>query len=225
MNIIKFLSEIRTKNSWTQEDMAKILGISRPTYIAIEKGNVSMTLDQLNRLADKLGCQPEDIMAENIVNEPKYRQVLLETLKHGADSDGKITKTKLAKLIYLNDFGWYYHHLESMTGAKYRKLSQGPVPNLYFAILEELNDEGLINFEVNDDCQLISLSKAGEQIKKDLLDSKEINFIKKVSQKWQGARAKEIVAFTHQQLPYKICRYGEVIPYELITQQDPDYVY
>ncbi|MCX6726349.1 MAG: DUF4065 domain-containing protein [Candidatus Shapirobacteria bacterium] len=225
MNIMKFLSDIRVKNDWTQEEVAKILGVSRPTYIAMEKGIVSMTLNQLNQLADKLGCQPEDIMAENIVDENKYREVLLETLKYGADSDGKITKTKLAKLIYLNDFGWYYHNLESMTGAKYRRLQQGPVPNLYFATLEELNEEGLINFDMSDDCQLISLSKAGKQIEKELLSLKEINFIKKVSQKWQGVRAKEIVAFTHEQLPYKICNPGEVIPYELITQQDPDYVY
>jgi DNA-binding XRE family transcriptional regulator len=225
MNITKFLSDVRAKNNWTQEDMAKIIGVSRPTYMALEKGDGSITLDQLSKLADKIGCDPQDIVSENIVDEKKYREVLLETLKHGVDSDGKITKTKLAKLIYLNDFGWYYHNLESMTGAKYRRLQQGPVPNLYFATLEELHEDGLINFEMKDDCQLISLSKAGEQLSSESLNSKETDFIKKVAKKWRGARAKEIVAFTHQQLPYKVCSPGEVIPYELITQQDPEYVY
>jgi len=220
-----FLTNIRKKNNWTQEDMAKILGVSRPTYIAVEKGNVSMTLDQLNRLANKLGCQAEDIMSENIVDEEKYREVLLETIKYGADPDGKITKTKLAKLIYLNDFSWYYQHLESMTGAKYRRLQQGPVPNLYFAKVEELIDEGLLNLELDKECQLISLSEAGKMSESNILNCEEKDLIRKVASKWQGKRSQEIVKFTHEQLPYKVCSPGEVIPYELITQQDPDYVY
>jgi len=220
-----FLVNIRKKNNWTQEDIAKIFGISRPTYIAIEKGNISMTIDQLNRLANRLGCQAEDIMSENVVDEEKYREVLLETIKYGADSDGKITKTKLAKLIYLNDFGWYYQHLESMTGAKYRRLQQGPVPNLYFAKVEELIDEGLLNLELGKECQLISLSEAGKMSESNILNCEEKDLIKKVALKWQGKRSQEIVKFTHEQLPYKVCSPGEVIPYELITQEDPDYVY
>jgi len=225
MNISKFLSNIRAKNGWTQEDMAKILGVSRPTYIAIEKGITSMTLDQLNNLANKLGCESADIMAENIVDEEKYKEVLLQVLKYGADSDGKIAKTKLAKLIYLADFGWYYHHLESMTGAKYRRLPQGPVPNLYFATLEELIEDGLVNVDVGKDCQMLSLSTAGQMSDPKKLSETEKKLIKEIAYKWLGKRSAEIVKFTHEQLPYKICREGEVIPYELITQQDPDYVY
>jgi DNA-binding XRE family transcriptional regulator len=221
-----FLAQIRTQHDWTQEDMAHILGVSRPTYNSLEKGNISPTIEQLNKLADKIGCQPQDILSENIINEDKYREVLIETIRQGADTDGKITKTKLAKLIYLNDFGWYYYHLESMTGAKYRKLPLGPVPNSYFSSIDELFESGFLKIEIkNNDSQLISLSTAGERSKSKLLNQKEIDFIKKVSHKWRGVRAQEIVAFTHEQLPYKICRDGEVIPYELITQQDPDYVY
>lgn len=205
--------------------MAKIIGVSRPTYIALEKGMASITIDQVGRLADKLGCEPADIISENVVDEDKYREVLLETIRHGADSDGKITKTKLAKLIYLNDFGWYYHHLESMTGAKYRRLQQGPVPNLYFAKVEELVAEGCLNLEIKNGCQMISLSRAGQMSKPNLLNTEEKTLIKRVATKWQGKRAEEIVKFTHEQLPYQVCSPGEVIPYELITQQDPEYVY
>ncbi|PJE66767.1 hypothetical protein COU93_02460, partial [Candidatus Shapirobacteria bacterium CG10_big_fil_rev_8_21_14_0_10_36_6] len=57
------------------------------------------------------------------------------------------------------------------------------------------------------------------------LKKEESEFIKKIAKKWQKKRTNEIVAFTHEQLPYKICSPGEVIPYELITQQEPEYVY
>jgi DNA-binding XRE family transcriptional regulator len=206
--------------------MANFIGVSRPTYIALEKGDGSLTIDQLNKLADKIGCQPEDIFLKNLTNEEKYKEVLMEMLKYGSDNkDEKITKTKLAKLIYLADFTWYYQNLEPMTGAKYRKLPQGPVPNLYFSTIDQLFDEGLVNIEINKDAQMISLSEAGKNFKKEKINSSEEKLIKEIASKWKNKRTNEIVAFTHDQLPYKICNPGEVIPYELITQQDPEDVY
>lgn len=220
-----FLANIRQKNNWTQEEIAKIIGVSRPTYIALEKGTGSLTIDQLRTLSEKLGYEPEDILMERIIDEDKYKEILMKTIHYGAEIDGKITKTKLAKLIYLTDFGWFYHHLQPMTGAQYRKLQQGPVPNYYFSAIDDLFEKGLINIEIKESAQLISLTDAGKQSETKKVKNEEDIFIKKVSKKWKNKRTNEIVAFTHQQLPYKICQEGETIPYELITQQDPDYVY
>lgn len=220
-----FLVDTRKNYGWTQEEMASVIGISRPTYVALEKGEGSLTIAQLTKLANKLGCQPEDILAEQIIDENKYQGILLEAVFSGAGRDGKIPKTKLAKLIYLADFGWYYQHLESITGAQYRKLPQGPVPNYYFSAIDDLFDKGLINIEIKDNAQLISLTDAGKQVNFKNLTKVELDFVRKVAKKWQEKRTNEIVAFTHQQLPYKVCTEGEIIPYELITQQDPENVY
>lgn len=220
-----FLVDTRKNYGWTQEEMASVIGISRPTYVALEKGEGSLTIAQLTKLANKLGCQPEDILAEQIIDENKYQGILLEAVLSGAGRDGKIPKTKLAKLIYLADFGWYYQHLESITGAQYRKLPQGPVPNYYFSAIDDLFDKGLINIEIKDNAQLISLTDAGKQVNFKNLTKVELDFVRKVAKKWQEKRTNEIVAFTHQQLPYKVCTEGEIIPYELITQQDPENVY
>jgi len=222
----KYITKIRKMNGWSQEEMAGVLGVSRPTYIQIEKGTGDITVQQLDKLADKLGCEVEDILTENLTNEDKYKEVLMEILKSGADDrDGKITKTKLAKLIYLADFAWYYQNLEPMTGARYRRLQQGPVPNLYFSTIDSLFEQGLVNIEINRDAQMICLSEVGKNTKQKKLNQKEKDLIKKIAIKWKNKRTNEIVAFTHNQLPYKICNPGEVIPYELITQQDPEDVY
>lgn len=220
-----FLIDTRQKKGWTQEEMALVLGVSRPTYIALEKGQGSLTVEQIQRLSNKLGCEMEDILTNKVIDENKYKEALIEMLRYGTDTDGKVTKTKLAKLLYLSDFGWYYHHLESITGAQYRKIQQGPVPNYYFSAIDELFDKGLVNIEINKDAQMISLTAAGRQTKAKSLVENEIDFMKKLAKRWQKKRTSEIVAFTHEQLPYKICNNGEVIPYELITQQDPEYVY
>jgi len=220
-----FILKIRQKNNWTQEEMANFIGVSRPTYMAIEKGTGDITVEQLNKLANKLGCEPGDILSENITDEEKYKEVLMGMIKNGADSDGRITKTKLAKLIYLSDFAWYYQNLDSMIGARYRRLEQGPVPNYYFSAIDELIETGYLNLEMKRDYQLLSLTEAGKMRKIQKVTDKEESLIKEIAKKWQGKRSQEIVKFTHEQLPYKICNPGEVIPYELITQQDPEDVY
>lgn len=212
-------------HDWSQEEMAGVLGVSRPTYMAIEKGIGDITVQQLSKLANKLGCEMEDVLTESLTDEEKYKEVLMGMIKNGADSDGRITKTKLAKLIYLADFAWYYQNLDSMTGVRYRRLEQGPVPNYYFVAIDELIETGYLNLEMKRDCQLLSLTEAGKMRKTEKVNDKEENLIKKIAQKWRGKRSQEIVKFTHEQLPYKICNPGEVIPYELITQQDPEDVY
>ena len=52
-----------------------------------------------------------------------------------------------------------------------------------------------------------------------------MEIIKKIGVKWKNKNTRDIVDFTHEQLPYKICAPDEAMPYELIIQQDPDYVY
>lgn len=44
-------------------------------------------------------------------------------------------------------------------------------------------------------------------------------------EKWKNKNTKEIVEFTHNQIPWSICREHEVIPYELINNEEPENVY
>jgi hypothetical protein len=49
--------------------------------------------------------------------------------------------------------------------------------------------------------------------------------MKEIGAKWKNKNTQDIVNFTHNQLPYTICRVDEIIPYELITQEDPGMVF
>lgn len=75
-------------------------------------------------------------------NYEKYKEMLLAYLRYAASSKGFVTKTKLAKLLYLADFGWFYNKPESMSGMPYRKITYGPVPDIYFRALDELEENG-----------------------------------------------------------------------------------
>lgn len=112
-----------------------------------------------------------------------------------------------------------------MSGMQYLRRAYGPVPDPYFRALAELEEEGKISINHKGDSFLVALSGSSSKQKLDLLDEKEMELIAKISAKWKNKNTRDIVDFTHEQLPYKLCAPDEAIPYELIIQQDPDYVY
>ena len=155
--------------------------------------------------------------------------MILTFLRMNVSKDGKIPKTKLAKLLYLTDFAWFYHSLESMSGMQYRKIVYGPVPDIFFRVLDELEEDGkiIIDRKSDDgkDMFLVSESESNKNEKIQTISTEEKDLMKKIAEKWKDKKTQEIVNFTHNQLPYSLCRDNELIPYELITQEDPDSVY
>jgi putative transcriptional regulator len=49
----------------TQEDLARKVGVTRQTVLAIEKGNYAPSVLLALRLAKTLGCSVEDLFDEN----------------------------------------------------------------------------------------------------------------------------------------------------------------
>jgi hypothetical protein len=110
-----------------------------------------------------------------------------------------------------------------MSGMTYRKLPRGPVADVYFRALDEMEEDGTIIREPKGKAILFSLIE-NEAPASSLLES-EISLIKKIAEAWIGKSTNDIVNFTHEQLPWQICRDGEIIPYGLITQEEPERVY
>jgi len=224
---LKFIKELRIKKDLAQAEIAEKIGISRSSYISFEQGKTELNMTEAAKLADILGVSLEEMKSGLKPNYNKYKQMILAYLRVDQDEDGKIPKTKLAKLLYLADFAWFYKHLESMSGMAYRRIKYGPVPDNYFRAVEELYEEGSIAIDcaTKDGVFLISLARPGERSNLPELNIDEKKLIKDISIKWKDKRTQEIVKFTHDQLPYQICEDNEIIPYGLITQEDPDHVY
>lgn len=224
-NYYKYIRELRLKKGLSQVEVSKKIGISRSSYISFEQGKIELNLSEASTLAEFFGISLSEVEGGLKPDYQKYKEMILAYLRKATDSDGKIVKTKLAKMLYLADFAWFYNHLESMSGLQYRRIQYGPVPDLYFRAIDELEETGKITVERKDDAILISENEASENQKLDLLSKDELSLIDQISLKWKNRRTNEIVEFTHNQLPYKICQQDEIIPYELITQQDPDDIY
>lgn len=226
MSIVTNLAELRKAYGLSQQEIAVAIGVTRTTVVAIEQGKRDLATQELASLADKLGVEFQDLINQDMPDLEKYREMLIEAVRSSTKNGKSVPKTKLAKLLYLADFAWFYENLEPMSGMKYRRLTYGPVPDQYFRIVDELYLDGKIRIDLQSGgAQLISLTRTGEMIRPQHLRSAELSLIRKITDKWLKSTSDEIVDFTHAQLPWQICRPNEFIPYELITQEEKANVY
>lgn len=227
----QFIKNLRGERGLSQGQVATAIGVSRSTYTAIEAGKQPFDVEEAKKLASLFGIGVDALLSGAIPDIEKYKHMILSYLRMNLTKkdDGKVTKTKLAKLLYLADFAWFYDHLESMSGMQYRKIAYGPVPDTFFRALDELEESGKIVIERKNtdgkDMLLVSESDSNKNEKIQTLSAEEHALMKKIAIKWKDKNTNEIVNFTHNQLPYFLCRDNELIPYELITQEDPEVVY
>jgi len=218
----KLIKDSRLKRGLSQADLALKLGISRPSYIAIEQGKKELTMSEFEKLGVVLNISLKEMQSGEIADYEKYKQMILVFLR----LNKKIPKTKLAKLAYLADAGWFYYHLQSMSGMQYRKIQYGPVADPYFRIIDELYENGQIEIEQTEDgAMLISQTRSGAKANLSKINKEEEDLIKDIDKKWRDKKTKEIVEFTHNQLPYLCAKENEIISIGLITQEDPNEYY
>lgn len=222
-NYHKFIKELRAKKGLSQADVAKKIEISRSSYISFERGgSVELSLYQATKLADLFGISLEEMKTGQAPNYEKYKQMILAFLRKSKI----IPKTKLAKLLYFADFGWFYYHFQSMSGMQYRKIQYGPVSDTYFRIIDEMFDKGEISItQTKDGAMLISQTRSGAKIDLSEISKEEDKLIKDIEKKWQRKKTSEIVDFTHKQFPYLFANDNDIVSYDIFTQENPDEIY
>ena len=143
----------RTELGLSQAYLAKKLGISRPTYILVEKGSRELTLKELKRLESILNLPKITVMITKakkplIKNDTirisipqekvdKFKEVLLYVLeKVGAKRN--VGKTVIYKLLYFIDFDFYEKFEEQLIGAAYVKNHHGPTPAMFDQVIQDM---------------------------------------------------------------------------------------
>ena len=156
------ITELRKMKGLSQEDLAKAIQISRPSLAQIELGNRSVDVLELQRVSMLLGFSLDDFMSKDFaankdvegkvdakvkklterISVPtlqvnKFKNVLLYILERCAGKPN-VGETVLYKLLYFSDFNYYELYEEHLTGAKYRKLPFGPVPQKLDIIINQM---------------------------------------------------------------------------------------
>jgi transcriptional regulator with XRE-family HTH domain len=242
------ITELRKMKGLSQEDLARIVKMSRPSLAQIELGNRSVDILELKTLSMVLGFSLDDFMSENFsvkqnveskaeiktkitderisvpkLNVNKFKNVLLYILERCAGKPN-VGETVLYKLLYFSDFNYYELYEEHLTGANYCKLPYGPVPQKLDTIINDMMENGLIKrikTEYYDKMQTryIPLSKANLTE----LKASEKEVIDKVIEQMSDWSATAISDYSHKDLPWEVTDEGKEIHYELAFYRELPY--
>ena len=198
MNNLLRVRRARKDKGLTQEQVAWELGMSRPTYIKFEEGGKELTVSQAIKLEELLGVSLIESLDETQSNIDKFRSMILAFIHlGGADSDGLITKTKLAKMLYFADAQTYRNSARTMSGLTYRKLPQGPVPYEFFQSIDEMADSKIIDIKFSGLAQMIGAVESVNLAELEL-EKNELSLIADIASKWKDKRTDAIVNYSHQ---------------------------
>jgi transcriptional regulator with XRE-family HTH domain len=243
------IKQYRESRGLSQEALAKLLGVSRPTLSQIETGERKLSADEIKKLSDifnvsvdaffderkepqftiaEAGAEYKKAQAEIRVDIPrknlaKFSEVLLYVLnKVGAKPD--IGETVLYKLLYFIDFDYYEQYEEQLIGATYRKNKFGPTPLEFRKVAETLIEAGELQKLPNKFFNYPQ-TKYLPLRRPDLsrLSGREVAAIDRVLDKLSDMTAAQISEYSHNDVPWLSTDEGGVIPYEAVFYRTPAY--
>lgn len=169
----KFIENLRKKFNLSQDQIAKELGISRPTYVQIEKGDRDLTVTEAQILASIFNMTMEDLIGsknpskiEVVVdkskkkekaklnseirisvpqeNVDKFKEALIYILKKVGWKQN-FGMAVLYKILYFIDFDYYERYEEQLLGATYIKNHFGPTPVMFAKIVSKMKEKNEID--------------------------------------------------------------------------------
>jgi len=239
------IMELRKMKGLSQVDLAKRVKISRPSLAQVELGNRSVDILELQKMSMVLGFSLDDFMSkefsanqdvegktetkskkiEERISVPtlqvsKFKNVLLYILERCAGKPN-VGETVLYKLLYFSDFNYYELYEEHLTGAKYRKLPYGPVPQKLDTIVNQMIDKGQLQrvkteYHGYPQTRYLPLEKAN--LTELMASEKEI--IDRVIEQMSDWSAAAISNYSHKDMPWLASKEGEEINYELAFYRD-----
>ncbi len=242
------LEALRKSRGLNQEDVANLLGVSRSVVTQIENGNRELTAVEFTKLAEILFFSIDEFLSDdfNVAGEPseaetvkadisqerisvqkmnteKFKNVLLYILERCAGKPN-VGETVLYKLLYFCDFNYYEKYEEHLTGARYRKLNFGPVPQEMKKIIERMISDSQIKrvkteYYGKPQTRYIPLVKADLKV----LNAAEKEVIDNVLDSMSDWSAKMISDYSHNDKPWRATEVNDFIDYELVFYRKPPY--
>ncbi|MCK4661665.1 MAG: DUF4065 domain-containing protein [Bacteroidales bacterium] len=241
------ISELRKSKGYSQDNLAKMLDISRPSLTQIELGKRNLSVIEIKKIADILLISIDKLLSSNycltelIINEEKvnkepklrisipelkvnkFKDILLYILEKCAGKPN-VGETLLYKLLYFSDFNYYELYEEHLSGAEYRKLPYGPAPQKFDSVINQMIVSKQLKRLKTDyhgypQTRYIPLSKAN------LLNLKasEKDVIDKVIDRYSDWSASAISDYSHKDMPWLASKDGEAIDYELVFYREAPY--
>lgn len=246
----RFIQQMRKKHNLTQEFLALKIGVSRPTYIQIERGDRDLTISEAKKLADIFGIAVDDfiqgkdssVMAEikrstqeqkkeekqgmrisvPQKNLEKFKEVLLYVLSK-VGSKPNVGEVVIYKLLYFIDFDFYEKFEEQLIGATYIKNHYGPTPVEFKIIVDDMIKNGEV-VKIKDKYfnypQTKYLPVRDPDLTK-LKDARELHHIDDVLARLGDKNATELSEYSHEDIPWLIAKNNKPLDYEAVFYRTP----
>jgi transcriptional regulator with XRE-family HTH domain len=244
----KFLLELRKNQGISQAFVAEKIGVSRASYIEIEKGAKELTLSQANKIAGIFNISLEELISGKTMsnikvsiqdksekkekqeiridvpqkNLKKFKEVLLYILEK-VGSKSNVGMTVLYKLLYFIDFDYYEKFEEQLVGATYIKNHFGPTPVEFKKIVESMESKGELE-TVKSKYFLHEQTKYLPRREPDIsvLNAKEIKHIDEVLARLSDKSATELSEYSHKDVPWITAEDGRPLSYESVFYRTKD---
>lgn len=241
------LKDLLSRHNVSQQRLADILCISRPTAAKVISGENEMTISQVKRTAEALGVSTSEVLGEkkpvNVVIEKckvmedkeqeerisvpaekaeKFKNVLLYVTKRiGALPN--VGQTVLYKILYFCDFDYYEKFEKQLIGARYIKNHYGPTPVAFAKIVKEMVADGEIEelktkYFKNDQTKYIPVREPDLS----MLTAQELDHIDEEIRRLGDKTAIELSDFSHKDVPWIVTPEGKEIPYETVFYRTKD---
>lgn len=242
------IRELRVKVGMSQQRLAEILGVSRPTISQIENDERKIFADELIKLSEAFNISVDNLL--NIEKSPliildegkkkkktsqmirinvpqknvdKFKEVLLYILNK-IGSKPNVGETVIYKLLYFIDFDFYEKYEDQLIGATYIKNRFGPTPIEFQKIVERMIKKEEIT-KIENEYFKYPQTKYLPLRKADLskLRANEIETIDDVLKKLSDMSATQISEYSHNDVPWLTTDDGKAIEYESVFYRTPEY--
>lgn len=227
------IAKIRKQYKLSQEEFAKLLWVSRPTFSDIEQGKRPLKKAEEERLADALEMTINELKSEKKRSQVKpdrdnpyykFKQVLLYITSKCAGKPN-VWKTVLNKLLYFCDFDYYERHGESITWVNYIKKMRWPVPQVMDIVIDSMIKRQEIQ-EIETPYYDYTQKRIIPLISPDLtvLSAEELAQIDEIITKYWDKNAEWMTNRSHGDLPWDATpNEWDVISYWLVMYRDEVY--
>lgn len=239
---------LRKRAGMSQEKLASLMRLNRSTISQIEAGNRAITAHDLSDFSRVFGvsvqalldpkAEPQVVLPrEGPKTEPapqirisvpqknlrKFREILLYILNR-VGSKRNVGETVLYKLLYFIDFDYYEKYEKQIIGATYQKNHFGPTPIEFKKVVEEMAGKGELiqvkskHFEY-DQKKYLPMRDPDLSV----LSGKELEMIDDVLNRLSDMSARQISAYSHDDLPWKVTEDQAIIDYETVFYRAQPY--
>lgn len=247
-SIGKRIKDLREELGMSQQKLAEMLGVARPTISQIESETRKLCAEEMLKLSQifnisvdlllDIKMSPEVVFKEATkepegkhslrINVPqknlkKFKEVFLYIINK-VGSKPNIGETVVYKLLYFIDFNHYERYEDQLIGATYIKNNYGPTPVEFAKIVKRMIDDQEIErvesryFEYPQ-TKYLPLRNPDLSV----LSANELRTIDDVLNRLSEMNATQISEYSHGDVPWLTTEDGAKIEYETVFYRTPSY--